>query len=205
MPWRLNVLYSHIISKDVGISMQSCFNHSFPTTDVVCCCRMLMVVIKNRPWHRRAIGKNINQAILDFWAANKKSMCFFFGFFWLQINVQWNNQSKWKIFWKRLTQWHLEKACATGLYRTGTGLWVRADLLHIFMTKFILRLQMLQRVIMVAAESLKVLEGQLMNSSQTQDVRVGSHCKMLALSLSTHLLCMFIVQVLFLRYVLCIL
>lgn len=42
---------------------------------------MLMVVIKNRPWHRRAIGKNINQAILDFWAANKKSMCFFFCFF----------------------------------------------------------------------------------------------------------------------------
>lgn len=32
---------------------------------------------------------------------------------------------------------------------------------------------MLQRVMVVAAESLKVLEHQLMDGSQTQDVRVG--------------------------------
>lgn len=32
---------------------------------------------------------------------------------------------------------------------------------------------MLQRVVMVAAESLKVLEHQLMDGSQMQDVRVG--------------------------------
>lgn len=32
---------------------------------------------------------------------------------------------------------------------------------------------MLQRVVMVAAESLKVLEHQLMDGSQIQDVRVG--------------------------------
>ncbi len=32
---------------------------------------------------------------------------------------------------------------------------------------------MLQRVVMVAAESLKVLEHQLMDGSQTQDVRVS--------------------------------
>lgn len=32
---------------------------------------------------------------------------------------------------------------------------------------------MLQRVMLVAAESLKVLEHQLMDGSQTQDVRVG--------------------------------
>lgn len=33
---------------------------------------------------------------------------------------------------------------------------------------------MLQRVVMLAAESLKVLEHQLMDGSQTQDVRVGT-------------------------------
>lgn len=33
--------------------------------------------------------------------------------------------------------------------------------------------QMLQRVVMLAAESLKVLEHQLMDGSQMQDVRVG--------------------------------
>ena len=32
---------------------------------------------------------------------------------------------------------------------------------------------MLQRVVMVAAESLKLLEHQLMDSNQTQDVRVS--------------------------------
>lgn len=36
--------------------------------------------------------------------------------------------------------------------------------------------QMLQRVIMVAAESLKVLEHQLIDGSQKQDVRVGEYC-----------------------------
>lgn len=36
--------------------------------------------------------------------------------------------------------------------------------------------QMLQRVIMLAAESLKVLEHQLIDGSQKQDVRVGEYC-----------------------------
>lgn len=39
---------------------------------------------------------------------------------------------------------------------------------------FWLHAQMLQRVVAVAAESLKVLEHQLMDGSQTQDVRVGT-------------------------------
>lgn len=38
---------------------------------------------------------------------------------------------------------------------------------------FFVGFQMLQRVMVVAAESLKVLEHQLMDGSQTQDVRVG--------------------------------
>lgn len=38
---------------------------------------------------------------------------------------------------------------------------------------FCLRLQMLQRVVVVAAESLKLLEHQLMDREQIQDVRVG--------------------------------
>lgn len=45
------------------------------------------------------------------------------------------------------------------------------------------RLQMLQRVVMVAAESLKVLEHQLMDGGQKQDVRVGKkHLKALIYS-----------------------
>lgn len=35
-------------------------------------------------------------------------------------------------------------------------------------------LQMLQRVVMLAAESLKVLEHQLMDGGQIQDVKVGA-------------------------------
>lgn len=46
---------------------------------------------------------------------------------------------------------------------------------------------MLQRVVMVAAESLKVLEHQLMDGSQIQDVRVGLKKKKKALE-SSHLL-----------------
>lgn len=38
---------------------------------------------------------------------------------------------------------------------------------------YILCPQMLQRVVMLAAESLKVLEHQLMDGGQIQDVRVG--------------------------------
>lgn len=46
---------------------------------------------------------------------------------------------------------------------------------HLRMTGYFwLHAQMLQRVVAVAAESLKVLEHQLMDGSQTQDVRVGT-------------------------------
>lgn len=38
---------------------------------------------------------------------------------------------------------------------------------------FCVRLKMLQRVVMVAAESLKVLEHQLMDGGQIQDIKVG--------------------------------
>lgn len=38
---------------------------------------------------------------------------------------------------------------------------------------FCVRLKMLQRVVMVAAESLKVLEHQLMDGGQIQDTKVG--------------------------------
>lgn len=48
---------------------------------------------------------------------------------------------------------------------------------------FFVFLKMLQRAVMVAAESLKVLEHQLMDGGQIQDVRVGKSSHIFSASL----------------------
>lgn len=74
---------------------------------------------------------------------------------------------------------------ASKCYDCTVNLYVKLQILESVFPCF----QMLQRVIMVAAESLKVLEHQLMDGSQIQDVRVSKKMKKISFTCHSSLHC----------------